>query len=312
MRPQPCLLFLSASLCVASLAVLPAWAAETQRVEDLGPILEEIRKKHDLPALGGAIVHGDKVVAIGAAGVRKQGAKAAVTTRDLWHLGSCTKAMTSVLIAKLVEERRLSWDLTLERAFPELGRKMLPAYRKVTLEQLLRHRGGIIDKLTSDPVLWRKLRQYRGPLPAIRKTLVQAVLKKPPVAKPGTKHVYSNAGYIIAGAIAEKVTGRPSEELMRQRIFRPLGMRGVGFGAPGTTNKLVQPWGHLPRSGEKPMPVPPGPRGDNPAALGPAGTVHATLEDWARFVSLHLRKGDGKKSFLKAKTLNRLHTPSVG
>ena len=60
------------------------------------------------------------------------------------------------------------------------------------------------------------------------------------------------------------------------------------------------------------MPVPPGPRGDNPAALGPAGTVHATLEDWARFVSLHLRKGDGKKSFLKAKTLNRLHTPSVG
>jgi len=76
--------------------------------EDVSELLEPVRLKHGLPALGGAVVDGDRVIAVGAAGFRKAKGSQRVTTADLWHLGSCGKAMTTTLIARLVEKRKLS------------------------------------------------------------------------------------------------------------------------------------------------------------------------------------------------------------
>ena len=76
-------------------------------------------------------------------GTRRAGVNIPVTINDRFHLGSDTKAMTSLLAAMLVEEGKLRWNTTLAEVFPELAEKMDAGFRNVTLEQLLSHTSGI-------------------------------------------------------------------------------------------------------------------------------------------------------------------------
>lgn len=85
--------------------------------------LESIRKKHDLPALAVVVVKDGRICDRAAAGVRKWGESAPVTTNDIFHIGSCTKAMTATLTAMLIEEGKLRWDSTLAELLPELKGK---------------------------------------------------------------------------------------------------------------------------------------------------------------------------------------------
>jgi CubicO group peptidase (beta-lactamase class C family) len=101
--------------------------------------------------------------------------------------------------------------------------------------------------------------------------------------------------------MAEQVTGKSWEDLMREELFQPLGMDTAGFGPPGTKDEIDQPWGHT--ADGKPTQF------DNPPALGPAGTVHCNLPDWAKFASLHLRGARGAGAFLAPETFGKLHTP---
>src|SRR3954452_2316694 len=130
---------------IAALLAAPlggAMAAPAPPPDHLDSLLRPIRQKYDLPALAGAVVTSEGLIAAGAVGVRKYGTDIPVTVRDQFHLGSCTKSMTATLIATLVEEGKLSWDTILAQAFPDLVDLMNPAYRSVTLEQLFAHRGG--------------------------------------------------------------------------------------------------------------------------------------------------------------------------
>jgi CubicO group peptidase (beta-lactamase class C family) len=85
-------------------------------------------------------------------------------------------------------------------------------------------------------------------------------------------------------------------------------MTSAGFGAPGKPKEKNQPWGHSAGG----TPVSPGPQADNPPAIGPAGTVHCSITDWAKFVSLHLNGDRGDAKLLKAETFKKLHTPAPG
>jgi CubicO group peptidase (beta-lactamase class C family) len=81
-------------------------------------------------------------------------------------------------------------------------------------------------------------------------------------------------------------------------------MTSAGFGAPGTKGRVDQPWGHLIEDGRlKSLQF------DNPALMSPAATVHCSVPDWAKFVSLHLQGEQGKARLLKAETFKELHTP---
>src|SRR5207248_3810584 len=117
-----------------------------------------------------------------------------------------------------------------------------------------------------------------------RRLLLTGVTSIPPEAPPDTKFIYSNAGYSIAGHMAEKVTGKSWEDLMREKIFRPLGMTTAGFGAPGTRARNDQPRGHKADGSA----VEPGPGADNPVAIAPANAVHCSISDWAKFAAANL------------------------
>lgn len=265
---------------------------------DLAEVLEPIRARHDLPALAGAILQGDQLVGLGASGVRRRGGDAKVTPQDLFHLGSCTKAMTATLCALLVEGGKLRWTTTVGEVFP--AAKAAPAWRGVTLEQLLTNRGGAPGDLDGGG-LWGRLWRHPGTPPEMRLALVEGVVAEPPALPPGTKYLYSNAGFSIAGAMAERAVGRPYEELMCEMLFVPLGMASAGFGAP---EGEAQPRGHTAEG----RAVEPGPGADNPAAIAPAGRVRCTMADWAKFVALHLGHG----TLLRPETLARLHEVPAG
>jgi CubicO group peptidase (beta-lactamase class C family) len=268
---------------------------------DVSALLAPILGKHGIPGMAGAIVDGERVSALGASGVREAGKDAMVTTADRWHLGSCTKAMTATLCAMLVEEGKLRWDSTVGEAFKDLPR-LDPAWQPATLEQLCVQRAGAPPDLTADG-LWGRLWQLRGTPEEQRRVLAEGVLAKPPLHAPGSKYLYANANYALAGIMAERAAGKPWEDLLRERLFRPLGMDSAGYGAPGTAKGIDQPRGH----GADGKPVPPGPGADNPASIGPAGTVHASITDWAKFVSLHLEGERGNARLLKPGTFRKLH-----
>ncbi len=274
---------------------------------DISALLEPILKEHDQPGMVAAVVEGWHTVAIGTVGVRQKGASARVEISDRFHLGSCTKSMTATLCAMLVEEGKLSWQTTISEVFPELKNGMHPEYRDVTLEQLLTHSGGVPNSLDAGG-LWGRLWQYKGTPTESRALLLEGVVTRPPAAKPGAKYIYSNGGFAIAGHMAEKVSGRSWEQLMKERIFTPLGMVSAGFGAPGVAEALDEPRGHQ-ASGQ---PVHPGVHADNPVAIGPAGTVHCAIDDWANYIAMHLRGAQGDVKLLKSATFQKLHQPPTG
>ncbi len=266
--------------------------------------LEVLRRRHGVPALAAAFARSEGLIALEAVGVRRRGAPDPVQLDDRFHLGSCTKAMTATLLATFVEEGALSWETTIAEALPkEITSEIHPAYRGVTLHQLLSHRSGLPEDSSPDPELQRAVRTLRGPLPEQRLELARFALGRPPAAEPGSRFLYSNTGYVIAAAFAERLVGRPWEELIAERLFAPLAMETAGFGPPGPGDDA--PWGHTARGCR---PVPPGPAADNLAVFGPAGRVHSALADWAKFVVLHLKGARGEEGLLlQPQTFRALH-----
>jgi CubicO group peptidase (beta-lactamase class C family) len=292
---------LAVALFLLSLA-LPA-AGQGAADPRLNELLETVRRTHGVPALAGAIVTGDGLTAVGAVGVRKAGTDVAVTIDDEWHLGSDTKAMTAAMIGALVERNTLTWETTPADIFPDLAASMTPALRQVTFLHLLSHRAG----LPAD-IAWGLIPRT-GSTREQRLTAFKRAASSKLLAEPGVQFLYSNLGYVIAGAMAEKAADTAWEVLMRSLVFDPLGMTGVGFGGTGTPGRIDQPWGHA--ANGKPV-ASNGPDMDNPPVLGPAGTVHCPLRDWAKFIADQLRGARGEKALLKEETYKTLQTPPFG
>ena len=256
--------------------------------------LSEIVADEKAPGMIAAIISGEGVTAIGAAGIRKAGSDSAITGYDLVHLGSCTKAMTSTMIATLVSEGKLRWDMKLIEAIPELKKSIHSDYHNITLWQLLTHRAGI----PVNPVDWDAHNQLE--IKARRLAILKDNLSSPSAIKQGEFN-YSNFGYVIAASMAEKITGESWESLMRQRLFIPLGMSSAGFGEPDKGKSLGQPWGHTKSFGKWESS-----RSYDAEAIGPAGEIHCTIEDWAKFISLQL---EGRISILDSNYLKKLTEP---
>lgn len=278
-------------LALVVLLTPPPRTAAASTSEDLAVELERIRVARGVPALAAGIIRSNAVLAIAATGHRKQGIDVPATTDDLWHVGSLTKSMTATALAVLVAEGKLRWDSSLGEVFPEAAPRMHPDWRKVTLSQLLRHRGGAPDhEWLQREGLWSRIWDHPGTPLRQRVDWMESVVSRPPAIEPGSRYVYSNTGYVLAGRMLEQVSGETWETWIRKRVFLPLGMDSAGFGVPARPRHIDQPWGHRWKAGV-PEPVPPGTDADNPSGLGPAGTVHVTLGDLLRYGAFHADAG---------------------
>ena len=271
-------------------------------VRDISDVLEKQRRLQGLPAVAAAVISPDQIVAQGVAGVRKLGRPEKVRINDRWHLGSCTKSFTATMIGILVEQDRLSWDTTIAEALPDLISVMQPEYQEVTIEMLLANRGGIRHEWDV-PGLWNLLWKREDTPVEERRKMAEVMLSQSPKVQPG-QYFYSNCGFGIAGHMAEVIMGKSWENLVRELVFEPLGMMSAGFGVPWEGEPPTDPWPHK----EDGTSVIPGRFADNPPSIGPAGTIHASIGDWAKYIIEHLRGAQGKNGqLLKAETYRRLH-----
>ncbi len=309
--PAPLCSRLLSFLLVSALFIAPrALASAADPPRDVSEILESIRDDANLPALAAVVVERDSIVAQGVVGLRAADSSEAVTLDDKFHLGSCTKSMTATMLATLVEAGTLRWDTTIFDVFPEESKNWNQAWRAVTLEHLLAHRAGVPGNIA--PALWAQCWRREGTPTEQRLMLAEALLREAPKCAPGEKFEYANAGFTIAGAMAERITGTPWETLMHERLFAPLNITSAGFGAPGSADSVDQPRGHVANKkliGKDTWnPVAPGPAADNPPAIGPGGTAHMSLPDWAKYIAAHLVGERGGSTLLKADTFKQLHT----
>ena len=285
-------------------------ATLTVTASPVSAMLLDVRARHGLIGLAGAIVTSDGLIDIGAAGTRAHGSLVPVTIYDKWHLGSITKSMTSTLAAVLIEQGVLEWTTTLEAAFPDFT-SIHATLRPVPLEPILAHRGGLTNDISQFST-WVEMFTSTDPLPSQRRAFAMEVLGTAPEFPPLQTHHYSNVGYMIAGAMLEALTGQEWEALIRTNLFAPLGMADTGFGAPGVRGAMDHPRGHLGQGTARTALEPDDPRADNPPGLGPAGTVHATMQDLGRYIAMHLAGEQGRADLLQPETIRRLHTPAEG
>lgn len=266
--------------------------------------------RYELPALAAAVVKDGKVVAVGAVGTRKAGAKIPVTVNDRFHLGSDTKAMTALLAAMLVEEGKLRWNSTLSEVFPELSEKMDPGLRRVTLDQFLSHTSGIPSDNEAFGKLLKESLFQDGNLDELRYWLVQEWRVLPLAFRPGTKFAYSNMNYTIVGAMIEGVGGKTWDQMITERIFAPLGLKTAGLGAQATLGKIDAPLGHAVVNG-KIKAFLAGPNGDNPSIIGPAGIAHMSVLDFARWAGWNAGEGKRGPNLIRPETMRKLHMPII-
>jgi CubicO group peptidase (beta-lactamase class C family) len=277
----------------------------------LDPVLRPYLGQYGLPALAAAIVKNGQIASAGAIGTRRIGTLIPVTINDRFHIGSDTKAMTALLAAMLVESGKLHWQSTVGSVFPELAATMAPDVAGIVLEQLLSHTSGIASDNPAQEKLIERSFAEPGNLDQLRYWLISHLVKQPLASRPGSKFAYSNLGYTLAGAIIEREAKKTWEELVAERIFDPLGLKTAGFGPQSSLGRVDAPLGHRMLPDGKLLAMLAGPNGDNPEVIGPAGTVHLSVLDFAAWAGWHTGAGRRGPALVHRETFEKLHTMVV-
>lgn len=136
-----------------------------------------------------------------------------------FNLGSADKSFTALLIAGLVAQGRLSFDTPLVEVLPDYPNPEFA--RACTIRHLLSHSAGL--GMLFDRSGWDKSRDY-----ATMDEILPVFADRPPTFVPGTAAAYSNEGYVVLGAVVERISGESWYDLLEQQIYQPAGMRASG------------------------------------------------------------------------------------
>jgi D-alanyl-D-alanine carboxypeptidase len=279
--------------------VAPSLAAA--RVSDRDGWLDAAFAEHGPPAMAAAFVGSGGLEWSGVRGVRMLDEPAPATLQDRWHLGSNTKAMTAALYARLVDQGRMKRDATLAVLFD--GEDIQPALAGVTADDLMNHRAGLLDRELITREVLVAGHADRRPLRDQRAAFAASTLARVPGGVRGS-FAYSNAGYVLIGAVIERALDQAWEEALTAEVFQPLGLSAAGFGAPDGDH----PRGHHSAMGGVTLSVDPT-RGDNPAFMRPAGGAHMSVGDYARWLQVWLNGGEG---LLSPESFRHMTTPPSG
>ncbi|MBL8188450.1 MAG: serine hydrolase [Acidobacteria bacterium] len=211
-----------------------------------------------------------------------------------FNLGSINKTFTQIAINQLIEQGKLAWEDKLGKFLPDYPNN--EAKEKVTIKHLVNMQSGIGDffgaKYQAMPK--SKIRTINDYLPLFASDKL--------AFEPGTKRAYSNGGYVVLGAIIEKVTGQSYYDYVREHIFKPAGMANTdSFFSDAKTPNLAEGY----RRNEQ------GERVNNvdtrPARGSSAGGGYSTVEDLLKFSTALL----GNK-LLSAETTRRIVGGGLG
>ena len=176
----------------------------------------------DGPGAAAIVTRGGRVLHSGARGLAELATSRPITPDTAFRLGSITKQFTAAIILQMVGEGRLSLDDPISRFFPDYPQ---PGAR-ATVRQLLNHTSGIQD--------YTKIAGWMGTehtaRPFTTAELMAVIRARPSPSEPGQRWEYNNSGYVVLGAIIEKIAGKAWHEVVTERIARPLGLRTIAYG----------------------------------------------------------------------------------
>jgi len=279
-----------------------AYAQDKIDVQNWSELIAEAQIEAQLVGVGGVVFKDGELIETAVAGEKQLGSELKIEPNERWHIGSITKPVTATMIARLVEQGTLSWDDSVEDI---LGTKKIhKQWQGVTFRELLTHTSGAKANFS----VWTNLFQPKTPEKTLesRKKNVLKMLRKKPKSEPGTAHVYSNVGFTIAAHLAEVKTGKSWETLMREEVFEPLELTSAGFGPPKPVDGNPVAWGHRGETAMDPSGL-----ADNSPMMGPAGNLHMTLQDLAKFGQAHVDGVAGRSDYLSQETFAILHAPRL-
>lgn len=206
---------------VLSLCFAATGAAEAQTVQDIEQAWRGWMAKQERSTGGLVVLHGGRPVHSAQMGRLAAGAPV--------PLASLSKAVTGVCIASLIDRGRLGFDTRVAEALPKtlarIGPPVDPRLLQVTIGELLAHRAGFDGKNdATSGAFGNYLRTHTAKETAVDAQLKWVIAQQLPL-QPGTKYAYSNAAYLMLGAIIEEATGQSYETFCRQTVLVPLGAR---------------------------------------------------------------------------------------
>jgi CubicO group peptidase (beta-lactamase class C family) len=270
----------------------PAWldAAKSR--------LEAMRQEWQVPGVGVAIVHRDRVLMASGMGVQQVDQTVPVDGQTLFAIASNTKAFTTMALAKLVERGKLSWDDPVRKHLPDFALHDRWISTELNVRDLVTHRSGL-GTFSGDLLWWAS--DYS------RKELTSKLRHLPPEGTFRSHYGYSNVLYIVAGQVIEAVSGESWESFVQKEILRPLGMHRtlVSVRDLVSAGNYAQPHKTLPNRSQ---PIP-WMNWDN---MAPAGSLISSPEDMAKWVAALLRNASQLEGpLVKQKTLLDLWAPQT-
>ncbi|MBD8898626.1 serine hydrolase domain-containing protein [Rhodanobacter sp. DHG33] len=207
------LLCLSALLASASASVLAQDALPADLSAKIDKVANDALAKSGVPSASVAVVRDGKIVYAKAYGDARLDPKTPATSAMRYSVGSISKEFTAGAILLLQQEGKLSLDDKVAKFFPDLTDA-----DHITIRQILSHTAGYQDYWPQD-YLMPMMRQ-----PTTTAQIMDGWAKKPLDFAPGAQWQYSNTGYVVAGAIVQKVSGQTPFEFLQQHVFPALGV----------------------------------------------------------------------------------------
>lgn len=267
-----------------------------------------------------------EIAQVNTVGHRDLSTKAPMERDTLFRIASMTKPVTSIAALMLMGEGKLRLDDPVAKWIPELsGMQVLkdaqgaledtyPAPREITVEDLMTHRAGLAYGFTSiGPIAYAHEDRLGSPLvnPLSPDEWLQALGTLPLSYPPGERFHYSHATDVL-GFLVARIEGKPLGEVLRERIFAPLGMEDTFFWVPPEKRSRLAKLYRAPPEGG-PLEDASLPLTDQPPAFeGGGGGLISTADDYLKFARMMLGKGEVegvrlvKPETIELMTANRL------
>ncbi len=248
-------------------------------VGDIEQFIATQMRGQQIPGISVAIVRNQEVIYSNGFGLSNKAQQKSAQADTVYNIGSITKLFTATAVMQLVEQGMLDLYAPIKTYLPQFGVSYAHRHGPITIWDLLTHYSGLAHDLPP------KRGQAKESLAQAVMTLHRAHLKFPPK----TQFSYSNAGFVVAGRIIEKVSAMPYNQYIRQNIFNPLNMSTAffpNFGIPQDIRLLLAQGYHKGR-----------PIKNLARRQMPAGGIFASVIDMSQFIKMVFNNGSlaGKK-----------------
>ncbi|NKF22858.1 serine hydrolase [Solimonas marina] len=297
------------TLLALATALLPllTFAASTplpaERIAYLDQQVDAAAARYHLPGMAVGVIDNGQIVYTRTLGERVVGSGEKIDGDTLFKIASLSKAMTTALLGRLVDEGKLDWDDKVTKYLPGFKMYEPKVTKQMRVADLLTHSSGLRYG-SGDLMLWPDPNDFT------RADIIHALRYFPPAYRFRTEYHYDNLLYVVAGELAAKAGGASYETLMHREVFAPLGLNRcqVGRWDRDAIGNVAEPHGYI--DGHNQVI-----RADGPvipaSAADPAGGIRCSLDDMLRWAQNWLAPTPAQLHWLSAKQRKVLQSPHI-